>query len=324
MESLVGELAATSLLQDVSAEVIAGLLDHAAPMALAPGDILLSPQRDNRHVYLLLSGSLSLRFGSPESTEIRKLAPGVSVGELSVLDNKPPSAYVVADEACRVFPIHRDVLLKLVADGNPIVRNLLRLLSQWLHANTLRILEDREQILQLTDRANLDGLTGLYNRRWLEETLPRLVSQGSRGDLPLCILLIDVDRFKAYNDTQGHQAGDCALVAMGEVLKTTLRPYDFAARYGGEEFLVILQNTGEDEGLAVAERIRKAAQAKPIAGPDGTPLPSVTVSIGLATSRCHSSREALVAAADQQLYRAKAEGRNRACAESNALPASDG
>ena len=128
---------------------------------------------------------------------------------------------------------------------------------------------------------------------------------------PLCILLIDVDHFKKYNDTQGHLGGDQALIALGEVLKSTLRPCDFATRYGGEEFLVMLPNTIRDEGIAAAERVRQMTEKKVITSPQGSVLPGITISIGLTMNELHSTPQSLIAAADAQLYRAKEGGRNR-------------
>ena len=310
MSFVAAELAQTELFRDAPENTLKMILEHAAPMELAKGDILLSPERENHHVYLLLSGVLSVHFGSLNSPEIRELSKGVSVGEMSILDGTPPSAYVIAKEACRVFPIHRDVLQKLVSDTSPVAGNLLRLLTQWLKDNTQRIMKDRTQIRELNDHANVDAFTGLYNRRWLDNALLRLQAQAIKAEQPLCILIIDVDHFKKYNDAQGHLGGDQALIAMGEVLKTSVRPYDFGTRYGGEEFLVILPNTILDEGIAVAERIRQCVEKKGISTNEGTPLPGITISIGLAINQAHFTHQSLIAAADAQLYRAKEEGRN--------------
>ncbi len=310
MNPVAAELAQTELFRDVPEVVINLVLAHAAPLQLAAGEVLLSPEQENHHVYLLLTGTLGIHFGALDSPEIRELKPGVSVGEMSIIDGTPPSAYIVAKEVSRVFPIHRDLLHSLVADTNSVAGNLLRMMSQWLKANTQRIVQDRLQIWELTDHANVDALTKLYNRRWLDNVFARLLEQSDKSAQPLCILLIDVDHFKQYNDTHGHVCGDCALIAMGEVLKTSVRPYDFAVRYGGEEFLVILPNTGKEEGLAVAERIRHAAGIKHIASADGKPLPGITISIGLAINFPDSTPQTLTSAADTQLYRAKENGRN--------------
>jgi diguanylate cyclase (GGDEF)-like protein len=310
MVALAEELAQTELFLSVPENIIQLVMTQAAPLELVKGDVLLSPEHDNNHIYLLLSGKLSIHFGSLDSPEIRELHKGVSVGEMSIIDGPQPSAYVVAKEPSRVFPIHRDLLYELVAKTSPVGSNLLRLLTQWMKANTQSIVKDRKQIWELTDHANIDALTGLYNRRWLDNALARLLKQAKKSELHLCILIVDVDLFKKYNDTQGHLGGDQALIAMGEVLKTTVRAYDFATRYGGEEFLILLPNTDRNEGLIVAERIRLATEKKSILSADGSPLPSITISIGLAMREKDSTAQSLIAAADAQLYRAKKEGRN--------------
>ncbi|MDD4911991.1 MAG: GGDEF domain-containing protein [Sideroxydans sp.] len=310
MSTLAYELAQSELFQDVHEDVIRLVMAQSEPIELRAGHILLSPDKENHHIYLLLSGKLDVHFGSLDTPPIRELSEGVSVGEISIIDGTPPSAYVVAKETCRVFPIQHDLLHDLVANTSPVAGNLLRLMTQWMRANTQRIVKDRLQIWELTDHANVDALTGLYNRRWLDNALARLLEQSSKNEQPLCILLIDVDHFKKYNDTQGHLSGDQALIALGNVLKTTVRPYDFATRYGGEEFLVILPNTNKEEAIVAADRIRQNTVLKKICACNGTELPSITISVGLAISHSDSTAQSLIAAADAQLYRAKEEGRN--------------
>lgn len=150
MKPSAADLAATELFRDAPAGVLERILAHAAPLELAPGDILLSPRRANQHVYVLLAGALALRFDAPDAPEVRELAPGVSVGEMSIIDDAPPSAYVTAKVASRVFPIHRDLIQELIGGANPVARNLLRLMSQWINANTRHIAADQSQIRRLT------------------------------------------------------------------------------------------------------------------------------------------------------------------------------
>lgn len=312
MTSIADELAKNELLRDVPESVLRLVMEHAVPLEVAPGEVLLSPERENHHVYLLLSGTLSLRFDSLDSPEIRELSAGISVGEMSLIDDAPPSAYVVAKEAGRVLRLHRDIILGLVT-ANPVAYNLLRLLTKWMKANTEHIIQDRLRISELTDHAHIDGLTGLYNRRWLDNTLARLLQQARKDGLPLTILLADIDGFKEYNDAHGHQGGDRALIAVSEVLKAAARPYDFPTRYGGEEFLILLQNTTIEGGIALAERIRHAVEVKSVVTAEGASLPSITLSIGVATNLSHVMPASLISAADAQLYRAKRAGKNRVC-----------
>lgn len=318
MSSLIEMLAQTELLRDAPSAMHRLVYDSAEPLTLLAGEVLLAPGGENNHVYLILSGALAVHFDSLDTPEIREVTSGWSVGEMSIFDDAKPSAYVVAKVCTLVFPIHRDLLHRLVAETNPIAGNLLRLIISWLKSNTHRIVQDRMYMEELSGHANVDSLTGLYNRRWLDNALPRLLEQSIHSAKSLCILMIDADHFKQYNDTHGHLGGDHALIAVAEVLKNTVRPYDFTMRYGGEEFMVILPNTSQDEGILMAEFIRRAIENKEICADRGVHLPKITISIGLAVNNAQSTARSLIAAADAQLYRAKADGRN--CTRMESMP----
>ena len=159
-----------------------------------------------------------------------------------------------------------------------------------------------------------DGLTGLFNRRFLRESLPQLQAGAARRGSPLCVIMLDLDHFKQVNDVHGHLVGDQTLVAIAEALRENSRRSDLVARYGGEEFAVLCPDTDCATGLHVAERLREA-----VAGLDpntlGHPGPQ-TISLGVAVqSPDHAlTPEQLLDHADLALYRAKHRGRNRAVA----------
>jgi diguanylate cyclase (GGDEF)-like protein len=153
--------------------------------------------------------------------------------------------------------------------------------------------------------AATDALTGLANRRRFDEVLRAHGALAARQDFSLALVLLDVDRFKTYNDRFGHPAGDAVLRAIGHILRTCSRAQDVAARYGGEEFAVLLPSTGADEAWTFAERLRAA-----IAAADW-PLAPVTASLGVATLTPGTGGAAdLVEQADRALYRSKRGGRN--------------
>jgi diguanylate cyclase (GGDEF)-like protein len=165
----------------------------------------------------------------------------------------------------------------------------------------------------LTDLSYTDPLTGVANRRSLDETLSGLVmGPASTGAL----LLVDIDMFKAFNDRYGHVAGDACLRHVAQCLSSKLRSFDLLARFGGEEFAVLLPDARLDEAARTAERLREAVQS-PHFAVEGQQV-SVTVSIGIATRQGLSTPEAFIGAADTALYAAKHAGRNRvrvACSE---------
>jgi diguanylate cyclase (GGDEF)-like protein len=167
-------------------------------------------------------------------------------------------------------------------------------------------LRERESQADLERLSVTDALTGLYNRRHLMGTLSSEVQRTRRLRRTFSVLLVDVDRFKQYNDTYGHLAGDTALVKIADILRKATRGVDCVARYGGEEFLVMLLEATIATAAVVAERIRSRVAAEAFDG--GT----VTVSIGMAECPTHGDTpEDLIASADAAMYQAKADGRNR-------------
>lgn len=155
--------------------------------------------------------------------------------------------------------------------------------------------------------ARTDVLTGLSNRRTLDELLSREMDRAHRQHQPLTLILADVDHFKAINDTYGHAMGDRVLAALGRIFGSQVRPYDVAARLGGEEFVLLFPGTECHDGVAIAERLRR--QVGTIQIPNGPER--ITISCGVATLMENDSAEAFLARADAALYRAKDGGRDR-------------
>lgn len=203
-------------------------------------------------------------------------------------------------------------------------------------ARTTRPAPDAEQRLRaMTDRvgpalANLrlrdalremalrDGLTGLYNRRYLEDTLSRELYRAERSGKEVAVLMIDIDLFKHFNDRHGHDAGDFVLTAVARTVVKSIRPSDIACRYGGEELAVVLCETSLDCGRQRAEELRVAIRDIEL-NHLGQRLPAPTASLGVAVYPANGTRPAdLLKAADEALYRAKREGRDRVCVAASA------
>ncbi len=159
-------------------------------------------------------------------------------------------------------------------------------------------------------QALVDGLTGVANRRQCEEALHTEVARADRLGTPLTLVLADLDDFKAVNDLHGHGAGDEVLRAFASILRETVRESDLAGRWGGEEFMLLLPGADGAGGAQFAERVRTALAERELVAPDGIPL-RVTCSFGVAQHAAGTDADALFAAADRALYRAKREGKDR-------------
>jgi len=183
------------------------------------------------------------------------------------------------------------------------------------HRRLLR--ESREKDLY-KKLATQDGLTKLNNYTFFRQYLGTEVEKAVRYAFAVTLLMIDVDDLKAYNDSQGHMEGNRALIKIGEILKGFVRKADIAARYGGDEFALILTHTDKDQGLVVAERLRRLVLQNSFKGEETLPGKKMTISTGVATCPSDAkSPEELISRADQALYEAKSKGKNRVCVYSS-------
>jgi diguanylate cyclase (GGDEF)-like protein len=168
-------------------------------------------------------------------------------------------------------------------------------------------------LVTMKQRANVDELTGFYNRRFLEDYARKVIAMASRKSSPLCLIMMDLDHFKSFNDTYGHEVGDRILRMFSKTVTQAMRETNLAARYGGEEFVLMLPDTDLQAAIRVAERIRHAVERMVVPSGTDKPLPQVTVSLGIAVYPEHGkSLEELLKASDKALYESKHAGRNRA------------
>ncbi|MEM7582746.1 MAG: diguanylate cyclase [Acidobacteriota bacterium] len=174
----------------------------------------------------------------------------------------------------------------------------------------IRSAYDLEQTRRM---ANTDGLTGLYNHRYLQERLKQEIERAERYGRPLSVVMGDLDHFKSFNDTHGHPRGDKLLIAVSATLRQLSRASDVLARYGGEEFTLILPETSAEEAQVLAERVRQCIAGLEIPSDAGETSRRMTISLGVASFAPGSSSEQLIEAADGALYTAKRSGRNRVC-----------
>jgi diguanylate cyclase len=209
----------------------------------------------------------------------------------------------------------RTIIERLVAELSDAITRASNLETGF--ASSARELDNiRASLKEAERRSNTDALTGLANRRAVDGFLRSAQIFAMEKGEPLGILLIDIDHFKKFNDSYGHQVGDQVLQLVAKVLQDNVRKQDLAARYGGEEMMVVLPGATLEECAEVAERIRRRiADARLTRRTTGQELSSVTVSIGAVRFRLAESAEAMIERCDRALYQAKRSGRNRTVTE---------
>lgn len=175
-----------------------------------------------------------------------------------------------------------------------------------IYANFAAIaLANAKLVSRLEREAETDFLTGFFNKRTIRNMLVNELERTIRYGIPLTVIFLDIDNFKSYNDTFGHVSGDVVLQKTADIIKNSIRTVDIAGRFGGEEFVIILPGTKEEGAVAVAERIRKSIETYPF------PHCKVTASLGIAFAKNSDSVDSLLKRADQALYQAKRQGKNR-------------
>lgn len=335
----------TRLLGALPDPEIAQLLGACREISLVPGEALCHEGEEGRAMYVVLSGNLVVSKGGKQVAVGR---PGDCFGEMALIESRERSATLRALDDTLVFEIpeaafHQHLsgtpgplmaLLRVFSerarhDLDSLVSANLKLQAQAeeMDRKNRELTETRRQLEQrnrdLERLSALDTLTQIANRRRFDAVLRQEWRRAVRDESHFSLLFCDIDYFKRFNDSYGHQAGDECLVRVAQAMEETLnRPADLVARYGGEEFIALLVDTDIEGARMLAERMRAKIESLQITNQASSVGPFLTVSLGVATVVPNPTLrpEDLVDLADRALYAAKAGGRNR-IAGSDELPA---
>jgi diguanylate cyclase (GGDEF)-like protein len=310
LEPLSTVLSKSALFADVDLSVIDAELSESRRLCVEGGQVLLDPTQVNADIFVVLSGELLVCLEPRMLKPLVRLGVGDCVGELSIIDAAPPSAFVVAAVETELLAISKPMLWRMLELQQNMALNLLRVLSRRIRENNVVLLGSLVLQREYRNKAETDALTGLHNRAWFEEIFPKQLELCERTGQHASLLMLDIDHFKRVNDEYGHQSGDQALRHLGLLLQKNLRATDLCARYGGEEMIVLMPGTEIAQAKLTADRLRESLAASPVVLQDGRLL-KLQVSGGLSQWQPGVALEDLVRAADLALYRAKEGGRNR-------------
>ncbi len=300
-----------ALFSSVNLEQIRPLLEKCTTKCLQKDDVLIETGDANHFLYLIISGRFRVHLPNDKKYPVTSILAGESIGEISIIDRQPASAHVIADVESKVLMIDEHVFWLMLERNHTIAYNLMVVLAQRLRHGNSVMSRIKELLGEYEYNATVDALTGLYNRRWLDDMLSRIMHRCLINNQPLSALMIDIDYFKQYNDQHGHIAGDTALRIVSRSILHNLRPEDLITRYGGEEFFALLPGLELDAAVSISERLRETVSSAEIILRDKQTLPSLTISIGVTRMRNEDKPTDLIHAADKALYRAKHAGRNR-------------
>jgi diguanylate cyclase (GGDEF)-like protein len=298
------------LFKGVYPDDIQGLLQRCERRDLDADEVLLSPSDTNEHVFVVLSGSLDVRVGSTDAPVIATMETGDCVGEMSIIEDRDPSAFVIAAEDAHLLVIHRSVLWSMVNASHEFAKNMLVILSKRVRSHNRTIASNYGKLQKFEHHATTDALTSLANRHAMATAFPKLIELCKSKGKPVSLMMIDIDNFKQFNDMLGHVAGDRALSVVSKILRRQFRPRDLLVRYGGDEFAVLLPDVSLTEALAIGERLRRAISGETGDGEDSLIQIPVRISMGVAQLQDDGTLDTLIRDADAALYRAKDAGRD--------------
>ncbi len=283
-------------------------LENLPSVALKKDEHIITKDYLNSALHLLVKGEAGVYLKDKEP--VRTIYAGEIMGEISLVDQQPTTASIICHTDCNVVIIDETLIWKLVNDNHRFTINLLQIVVNRFRGLATQIETSLEKQKLLEYHVNIDDLTGLFNRGWLNKQFSPLLERYKKNQQPFSYLMLDIDHFKNVNDNYGHQAGDVVLQNTATIINTAIRATDYAIRYGGEEMAILLPNTDAENAIKFAERLRKEIADNVVEYEPGKTL-SITTSIGVSSLKNNESVADLIKLADDALYYGKEHGRNQ-------------
>ena len=269
-------------------------------------------------MYIVIKGKVISTINLPDGNvqKIAEFEKGDFFGDMSIIEQAPRSATCKAIENTSLFEIDEKEFFELM-DKYPDIS--IKIMHKMLSIITFRLRNASEFLLDMVqwgedarNRAITDQLTGVYNRRFLDDAIDDFFRTAKKKNKPLSLIMIDLDYFRDINDHYGHDMGDKAILVIVDTLKKNLREKDIIARYGGDEFTIILPGTGPEDAEEISNNIRKKVHEIDLLKKLKGPVKKLSLSMGASSyPYCAKSLKVLREKADKALYQAKEDGRNR-------------
>lgn len=299
------------LFRGVSHKLLLRALSQSRLISLKKGGQLLAPAQLSNHIYMVLSGRLSIKLKEDQTEPLAMFGEGECVGEMSILGDGYASAYVIAATDCKLLAIDQVALWSLIDNSHEAAHNMLSILSRRIRVGDRRAAENLERQQGYSGSDVVDDLTGLYNRQWMDEKLGRYLQRGITNRKLSCLILLEMDGYQDFSDKFGTLGSDQALRTIAHTMLSCLRPDDQAGHHQGPQFSVFLPNTTSlADACTAAERLRNAAGQATVVLPSGDALPPISISLGVSQAHHDDSLAHLFTRTEQALRTARASGGN--------------
>jgi diguanylate cyclase (GGDEF)-like protein len=312
-------LKSAGILVDLTEEELQRVFPFFRPHDYRQDEVLFREGDVGEELYIVGVGRVAslIRLADGTDHQVGEFGPGDFFGEMAIIEQAPRSATCLARQPSTVLVLKAEDFYRLMEEQ---AGTAIKIMNRMLDTTAERFTRSSEFLSDMVrwgeearKRAVMDGLTGLFNRRFLDEALRDSLQKSRAAGRPLSLIMMDLDYFRRINESYGAETGDLVIRALVPSLRAALRPDDVPARCGGDEFAILLPDAPSREALRVAQAICEAVRALPFfEGQDG-PLRRITVSLGVASFPEHAADlRALWDRADRALYRAKELGRDRA------------
>ncbi len=282
------------------------------------GEVLFREGDEGNELFIVMSGAVASFIRLPDGGErqIAQFQAGNFFGEMSIFENAPRSATCSSLEKSVLLGLHEKDFYSMIEQYPDIAT---KIMYRMLNITAQRLRDTGEFLSDMVHwgeaarrRAITDELTGAYNRRFLDDALVSQIDLAENSGKPLSLVMVDLDYFREINENYGHEAGDRCILEVVRVFNRHLRESDILARFGGDEFTVLMPDTPWSNAVEITELVRKSLEKQDILGQYQGPVKKLTMSAGVASFQVHADDvKKLKEMADQALYRAKEEGRNR-------------